>query len=291
MNPVIDLHAHSHYSDGTLSPAELVLRAQNKGVDVLALTDHDNTAGLAEAHKAAQQAGLTLINGVEVSVTWARRTVHIVGLGIDTENTALQQGLEGIREQRAIRANKMAVKLEKAGLSGVMASIKEYAGTEAATRTHFARYLVDNGHAKDMQTAFKRFLGKKGKAFVGGDWVSLEEAVGWIVNAGGQAVIAHPVRYKMTDTKLGVLIDEFKHAGGTGIEVSTATHMPHERRKMAIIAAQYELLSSAGSDFHSPGNPRIELGHNLGLPADTVPVWKDWEIEKKATKVVNGGLL
>lgn len=292
MGYIYDLHCHSIFSDGSLSPTDVVGRAAANGVDVLALTDHDSTKGIVEARQAARQCGIELIAGVEVSVTWSNQTIHIVGLGIDIENEKLQQGLALIRQQRAFRTKRMAEKLEKLGMTDVLNKIIAYAGCESATRTHFARYLVDQGIVKDMQGAFKKYLGRKGKAFVGGDWVSLEEAVTWICDAGGQAIIAHPVRYNMTNTKLGALIDEFKSFGGTAIEVSTSTHMPHERKKIAKIAEQYGLLSSVGSDFHSPGNPRVELGHNLRLPENAIPIWHDWNIEanSETVSVVNGGV-
>ena len=215
---IYDLHTHSLYSDGTLTPTELVTRAHDNGVKVLALTDHDITDGVEEARVIAETLGIQLVAGVEISVTWARQTIHIVGLNIDTSNTELQAGLAGIREQRVIRAKRMAEKLEKAGFINVFESVKALAGTEAATRTHFARFLLGKGHVDTMQKAFKLWLGKKGRAFVGGDWVSLQEAVGWITGSGGQAVIAHPVRYNMTRTKMGLLVDEFKQYGGIGVE-------------------------------------------------------------------------
>jgi len=277
--PVYDLHTHSTYSDGTLRPAELIARAAEQGVDVLALTDHDSTEGLAEATAAAQQHGVRLINGVEISVTWSARTIHVVGLGIDAANPSLQNGLAGLREQRAERARKMAAKLEKAGIPDALNTVSVMAGTEAATRTHFARFLVECGAARDMQAAFKKWLGRKGKAYVSGEWTELENAVGWITDAGGQAVIAHPVRYKMTNTKLKALIDEFRHFGGGGIEVATSSHAMHERRKIAEIAGQNALLSSVGSDFHTPGNPRIELGQYLDLPAGCEPIWNTWRFD------------
>lgn len=273
----IDLHAHSLYSDGTLSPTELVKRAHENNVKVLALTDHDITDGLEEANRVARELGIKLVAGVEISVTWARQTIHIVGLNIDTENTELQAGLARIREQRVVRARRMAEKLEKAGFLNVFESVTKLAGTEAATRTHFARFLLGHGHVDTMQKAFKLWLGKKGKAFVGGDWVTLEEAVGWICRSGGQAVIAHPVRYNMTRTKMGVLVDEFKQNGGIGIEVSTSSQATHERKQVVDVANRYGLLCSVGSDFHSPGNPRVELGRNLDLPRDANPIWQDWE--------------
>ena len=278
---VIDLHSHSLYSDGTLSPSDLVRRAHENGVHVLALTDHDETKGLAEAQTTADELGLQLINGVEISISWDRnQTIHIVGLNIDPENQDLQAGLSLIRHERVRRARKIADKLEKTGIENVWQQVTEKAGFEAVTRTHFARFLVENEHSKDMNHCFKKYLGSKGRAYVNGHWLPLEDAVGWINAAGGQAVIAHPTRYRLTKSKLERLVTEFKACGGAGLEVVAQRYSDKEKAEMASLARRFELLSSVGSDFHNPGNPYVELGRGLTLPLDCRPIWKDWKIKQ-----------
>ena len=274
--PVLDLHSHSFFSDGSLSPEELVKRAHEKGVNILALTDHDETKGLNAARTKAKSLGMCLINGVEVSVSWNKKTIHIVGLGIDPENQALQQGLSYIRDERIKRGKKIAEKLEKCGIQNVWQEITDKVGFEAVTRTHFAQFLVEQGHAKDMQQAFKRWLARKGRAYVNGHWIGLEECVKLINDAGGQAVIAHPVRYKMTNAKLEELVKTFKEYGGVGIEVVASRYSAQERAYVASIARRFDLLASVGSDFHFPGNPYIDLGYNLDLPIETSAIWQTW---------------
>ncbi len=277
---VVDLHSHSFYSDGILSPNDLVTRAHQQGVDVLALTDHDETKGLIEAQVTADALGVRLINGVEISVSWDRnQTIHIIGLNIDPNNEALQSGLASIRAERIKRAKKIANKLEKSGIDNVWNQIVAEAGFEAVTRTHFARFLVKNGHAKDMQQCFKKYLGNKGRAYVNGHWESLEAAVGWIVNAGGDAVIAHPTRYHLTRTKLEKLVVDFKACGGVGLEVVGQRYSEKEKAEMASLARRFDLLSSVGSDFHHPDNPYVELGRGLTLPMDSCAIWHKWGIE------------
>lgn len=278
---VIDLHSHSYHSDGTLSPEALIIRAHENGVNVLALTDHDETAGLAEAQVTADRVGLQLVNGVEISVSWDNnQTIHIVGLNIDPENKDLQSGLLFIRQERIRRAKRIADKLERTGIKDVWKLVTEKAGFEAVTRTHFARFLVENGHAKDMQHCFKKYLGRKGRAFVNGQWLPLADAVGWITSAGGQAVIAHPTRYRLTKSKLERLVTDFKDCGGAGLEVVAQRYTEKEKAEMASMARRHDLYSSVGSDFHNPGNPYVELGRGLALPLDCKPIWGDWDINR-----------
>lgn len=276
MSKIYDLHAHSTVSDGTLSPTELVQRAASQGVDVLALTDHDATHGVHEAQIAAKSCGIQLISGVEISVSWRRQTIHIVGLNVDVENAALCEGLDKIRVLRIERAKRIAQKLEKNGVENAWEACVEMAGCESITRTHFARLIIERGVAPDMKTVFKKWLGRKGKAFVSGEWAELDEAIGWIRAAGGQAIIAHPARYEFTRTKLIELIKDFKAAGGVGLEVITSSHNIAERAAMSIICRDNELLASVGSDFHTPGNPRIELGKHLHMVRDCTPIWDQW---------------
>ncbi|HHC72365.1 MAG TPA: PHP domain-containing protein [Thiotrichales bacterium] len=272
-----DLHSHSTASDGTLAPAELVARAARAGVQVLALTDHDTTDGIAEACEAAQRHGLWLVAGVEISVTWKRRTVHIVGLGVDPERPELQAGLQRLREFRQWRAEEIGRRLAKHGIPGAWEGARRLATGAIVGRTHFARFLVENGHAGSVREVFGRFLVKNRPGHVAGRWASLEEAVGWIRAAGGQAVIAHPARYRLTATKLRELIGEFMACGGEALEVVSGSHSRDEVVAMAAKARAFRMLASAGSDYHGPENPWIELGRLPPLPAGCRPVWEGWE--------------
>ena len=272
-----DLHSHSTASDGTLSPAELVTRAARQGVDVLALTDHDVTDGLNEALAAAEPLAITLLPGVEVSVTWQGKTLHIVGLGIDHTNDVLQQGLAQMRSFRDWRAEEMARRLEKHGVDNAYAGARAYARGTILSRTHFARYLIERGHANDMGQVFKRFLTQGKPGYVPGEWATLPDALHWINNAGGQAVIAHPARYKLTATRLRQLLGEFKQHGGAAIEVVSGSHSRDDYHAMANYAKEFDLLSSCGTDYHGPEQPWLELGRLPPLPKICVPVWSGWD--------------
>jgi len=274
----IDLHCHSTHSDGTLSPQHLVERAYQNGVDVLALTDHDSTNGLADARQAAQALGMRLINGVEISVTWNQMVVHIVGLNIDPNHTTLVTGLAGLRLKRIERTQQIASKLEKCGVDNALAEVMELAGSAAATRTHFARLLVQKQIAKDNQRAFKHWLGHSGRAYVTSEWIGLAEAVAWINGAGGQAIVAHPARYKITAGRLSSLLTEFKRLGGAGIEVVSGNSNSSDRENLARLAQKMGLLASVGSDFHSPDNVWNDLGAKLALPTACHPIWQDWDL-------------
>jgi predicted metal-dependent phosphoesterase TrpH len=273
-----DLHTHSTASDGTLSPAQLVARAAAAEVRVLALTDHDTLAGIAEAERAAAGCGLQLVPGVEVSVSWQAQTVHIVGLGVDPHNPALNAGLEELRAYRHWRAEEIGRRLQKIGYQDAYAGAKALSNGRLIGRTHFARYLVAQGAADDVRNVFKHFLVKGKPGHVRGQWAALADAVGWIRAAGGQAVIAHPARYGLTRTKLLRLIGEFKAAGGTGIEVISGSHSRDEYFVYARHAREQGLLASAGSDFHGPEQPWIELGRLPPLPAGCQPIWQDWPL-------------
>ncbi|NOQ82009.1 MAG: PHP domain-containing protein [Methylophaga sp.] len=268
-----DLHSHSTASDGSLEPEALVARAIEMGVDVLALTDHDGTEGIAAAKQAAQGTDLTLIAGVEISVTWAKGTVHIVGLNIDPNNAVLQQGLTGMRDFRVGRAQEIAKRLDKAGISGALEGAKKYASEVMLGRLHFAKFLVEQNYAKDINDVFKRYLVRNKPGYVPGEWASLDDAVSWITQAGGQAVIAHPARYKMTATKRRRLMTDFKEAGGVGFEVVSGRQHPEEVKTLSKLAEQFELLASCGSDFHTPDNTWVELGKLPSLPESCTPIW------------------
>ncbi len=270
--PQYDLHSHTYYSDGELAPAELVARAKAAGVDALAVTDHDVTAGLAEAATAAAQVGLRLIPGVEISVTWERQTLHVVGLGIDTTHAPLQAGLATLRDRRNERALEIGRRLTKKGIVDAHDAAARYARGPILSRTHFARFLVDAGHARDVRQAFLRFLGKGTPGHVPSEWVALDEAVGWIRAAGGHAVIAHPARYKLTSNRLHRLLHQFKECGGTAIEVVSGSHSRDDCLRFAHLATQAGLLASAGSDFHGP-DTWMQLGRLPPLPDGCTPLW------------------
>ncbi len=275
-----DLHSHSTASDGTLSPTALVQRAAAAGVDVLALTDHDDTGGIAEAEQAAAEQGICLVPGVEVSVTWGKQTVHIVGLNIDVEYAPLQAGLARSREFRNWRAEEMGRRLAKHGIEGAYEGALERAKGRIISRTHFAHFLADNGHAESVRAVFRSFLKPNKPGFVPGDWASLEEALGWINGSGGQAVIAHPARYAMSASKRRRLIGEFVELGGAALEVVSGSHSRGDNFSMAQLAKNNKLLASAGSDFHGPENPWVELGRLQTLPEGCTAIWEGWQLER-----------
>ena len=269
----IDLHTHSIASDGRLSPADLVSRAVESGVKVLALTDHDGIDGLDEARRAAENAGIRFINGIELSVTWNKRTIHIVGLNFDQNFAPLQAGIKKLRDFREVRAKEMADKLEKSGISGAYDGAQNFSGGKMLGRMHFAQFLVASGHAKDIRQVFKRYLVANKPGHVSGAWASLEDAVSWITGAGGIAVIAHPARYKLTRSKLRKLIHDFVAVGGQGIEVVSGSHNVNEMKTMACHADDFDLYASSGSDFHDPDFPWTRLGKLPDLPHKCKPVW------------------
>jgi hypothetical protein len=271
-----DLHSHSIASDGSLTPTALVQRAVEQGVDVLALTDHDGTEGIYEAKQAAATTSLTLISGVEISVTWNNKTVHILGLNIDETNPTLQKGLADMREFRIERAQLIAKRLAKAGIEGALEGAQEFASDVMLGRVHFAQFLVKNGYAKDTNEVFKKFLVRNKPGYVPGKWATLEDAVTWINAAGGQALIAHPARYKLTATKLRYLTTEFKQLGGVGLEVVSGRQHPEEVKTLARLAEKMEMYASCGSDFHTPDNNWVELGKLTALPHNTQPIWQTW---------------
>ena len=276
MAALFDLHCHSTVSDGLLSPLELVAHAAKRGVKVLALTDHDDLGGLQAARVAALQHGIQFVNGVEISVTWKRRTLHIVGLKVDIENAALKAALAGVRIGRDERAQEMGADLARVGIHGAYEGAKALAKQSIITRTHFARFLVENGHAKDTKSVFKKYLVKGKPGFKEHEWMSLESAINLIDGAGGQAVIAHPGRYDLGTINMLLLMHEFRGLGGTAIEVVTGSHTPPQYQQFAKIAHQFSLKSSLGSDFHGSGISYMEMGCIPDLPEICVPVWDDW---------------
>lgn len=273
----IDLHCHSTVSDGMLAPAEVAKRARANGVDVWALTDHDEIGGIAEARAAAQDAGMRYFTGSEISVTWAGQTVHIVGLCFDETNPALVEGLRHTRSGRASRAQRIGERLAQMGMPGAYEGALPFAGNpELISRTHFARYLVEAGYCPDVQTVFNKYLGDDCPGHVPMQWATLADAIGWIRGAGGRAVVAHPGRYKYTQLQFAAFFDEFIQLGGEGIEVVTGSHTAQEAVHYAGVARQYGFLASRGSDFHSLRESKADLGRLPNLPEDLKPVWHDW---------------
>lgn len=279
----VDLHCHSTASDGVFSPKELAHRAYEHGVKLWSLTDHDEVAGQVEAMQAATALGIRYITGIEISVTWAGRTVHIVGLNYDINNTQLREGLQRIRDDRIGRAYLMAEKLEKLGVSNAYDGALALVGNpELISRTHFARYMVEQGICSEVQEVFDKYLADGKPGYVAGKWATLEEAVRWITDAGGIAVIAHPGRYKYSDLEFSQLFETFKQLGGRGMEVVTGSHRPEQYQVYAEVAKRYGFLASCGSDFHGFEKVRLDLGRLPPLPAGVTPIWTEWGFEEKS---------
>lgn len=270
-----DLHCHSVISDGTLTPEDLAGRARRGGVELWALTDHDEIGGQRRAAAAAREQGLAYLTGTEISVTFAGETVHIVGLGFDANDPALREGLQATRAGRAERAREMADGLAQVGISGAYEGALQFVGNpNLISRTHFARFLVETGICKDTHEVFRRFLTEGKPGFVPHRWASLKNAIQWITGAGGVAVIAHPARYKFTPNEEYALFTEFKIHGGQAVEVITGSHSVQEALKYGEMAAEFDLAASRGSDFHSPDESHTDLGTLPYLPGALTPVWE-----------------
>ena len=272
-----DLHCHSTRSDGLLSPAAVVRRAAARGVDVLALTDHDDVSGLREARQEAREAGIEFVNGSELSVSWEDLTIHIVALRIDPDNADLVAGLAAIRDGRGSRARRMADALAAAGIPGAYEGALKYVTSEPLiARSHFARWLVEAGHARDVKDVFKHYLVPGKPGYVPHPWATLDQAIDWIHGAGGQAVVAHPGRYRVSASGMRRLLGEFRDAGGDAIEVLTSAHTQAQYTEYATLCRVFGVRASSGSDFHGPGESWMDLGDLPPLPAGVVPVWQDW---------------
>jgi len=270
-----DLHCHSVVSDGTLTPEQLAARAKANGVELWALTDHDEVGGQDRALAAAHANGMKYLTGTEISITFANKTVHIVGLGFDAHDEQLKKGLHQTRGGRGERAKEMSDGLAKVGIHGAYEGALKYAGNhELISRTHFARFLVETGVCQVTNEVFRRFLTEGNPGFVPHRWASLKDAVQWIVQAKGMAVIAHPARYGFTPNEEFALFTEFKNHGGQGVEVVTGSHTPAEYVTYADMAKEFDLFASRGSDFHSPDESRIDLGTLPWLPGQLTPVWE-----------------
>ncbi|MEC5161501.1 MULTISPECIES: 3',5'-nucleoside bisphosphate phosphatase [unclassified Janthinobacterium] len=273
----VDLHCHSNISDGVLAPAAVAAYARKAGVDVWALTDHDEVSGVAAARAAAAGHGMRFVAGVEISITWARETVHIVGLQIDEANPALLRGLASTRSGRDARGRDISAQLAAAGIPDAYEGALRFVGNpDLMSRTHFARYIVECGKCANIPEVFRKYLSEGKPGYVEHRWATLAEAVGWIRGAGGVAVIAHPGRYRFSDTAEGALFDEFKQLGGAAIEVVTGSHSPDQYPQYARLANDYGFLASRGTDFHAPGESRVDFAQLPPLPGNVTPVWHDW---------------
>ncbi|AOS98538.1 error-prone DNA polymerase [Microbulbifer aggregans] len=287
---LVDLHCHSTASDGILSPAQLVSRAKSRGVTLLSLTDHDTVAGIPEARAAAAEQGISLVPGIEFSSRWGKQLVHLVGLDVNPESSRLQQAIQQRDLLRAERAERIAERLEKRGFAGALEGARRLAGDGVLGRPHFARWLVEAGHVEDAARAFKRYLGAGKCGDVTVEWPQLEETVAEIHGAGGYAVLAHPLKYGMTRTRLLRLMTAFRAAGGDGVELLCGRQNPVQTREVVRLMAEASaeagvpgaLLSSVGSDFHQPDQPWRELGC-VQLPADVEPVWNLWQTSANET--------
>jgi predicted metal-dependent phosphoesterase TrpH len=269
-----DLHCHSVVSDGTLTPEALAQRAKANGVELWALTDHDEVGGQQRAQAAAQALGMGYLTGTEISITFAGQTVHIVGLGFDAEDDNIQKGLYQTRGGRGLRAQEMSASLAAAGIKGAYEGALKFAGNpELISRTHFARFLVEAGVCSETNEVFRKYLTEGKPGFVPHRWASLKDAVHWIRDAGGVAVIAHPARYPFSATEEYALFSEFKAHGGQAVEVVTGSHTAAEYVKYADMALEFDLAASRGSDFHSPDESRTDLGTLPYLPGKLTPVW------------------
>ena len=270
-----DLHCHSVVSDGTLTPEELAARAKANGVELWSLTDHDEIGGQHRAAAAARSQGMTYLTGTEISVTFAGNTVHIVGLGFNPDNTALAQGLAATRAGRGERAQEMAAQLAQVGIHGAYEGALKFVGNpELISRTHFARFLVETQVCRDTNEVFRKYLTEGKPGYVPHRWATLGDAVRWINEAGGLAVIAHPARYKFTANEEYALFSEFKAHGGAGVEVVTGSHTAAEYVTYAAMAEEFGLAASRGSDFHSPDESHTDLGTLPYLPGHLTPIWE-----------------
>jgi predicted metal-dependent phosphoesterase TrpH len=272
-----DLHNHSTCSDGLLSPTQLIELAARTGVDAIALTDHDTTDGLEEASHAARRLGVTLVPGVEISVSWGDTTLHVVGLQIDPAAPELVAGLESIRVGRTGRAHQIAAKLEAMGIAGTFEGAYALAENKSMLgRTHFARHLTETGRVKNIQAAFDKYLAKGKPAYISHRWAELGDAIRWIRSAGGVAVLAHPGRYDLKPMFRDEMLKDFRAAGGEAIEVVTGSHRPEQYAHWQRMAEEFGFLASRGADYHGPGESSVEPGRLPALHQSLTPVWSKW---------------
>ncbi|MEK9770949.1 MAG: PHP domain-containing protein [Nitrosomonadales bacterium] len=275
---IIDLHSHSNVSDGLLSPSALIDYANEKKVNMIALTDHDDISGIHEARTRCKLYDIYFVSGVEISVTWRNRTIHIIGLNFDEKNQVLIKGLESIREGRIKRAEKIAYGLEMAGVKHALAGAKSFSQHQVIGRVHFAQYLVQQNYARNIQSVFKKFMTPGKPGYVKHEWAELKEAVEWIVEAGGMPVVAHPGRYDMGGKLYPLFFQEFKDYGGKGIEVISGSQPINQSEYFANFAEQFDLYASIGSDFHGYGVSHRDLGPLHELPINVKPIWQHFSL-------------
>ena len=277
MHPVYDLHTHTTASDGELSPKALVIKAKSSGIDVLAITDHDSTEGITEAENEASKQNIKMLPGIELSASWMDKNFHIVGLDIDPDNKKLQASLKETEELRERRAIKIGKKLEKIGVTKAYFEAKELAGINTLTRSHFARVLINQGFAEDSREVFKKYLVHNKPGFVKTNWIEMASGIELIKDSGGEAILAHPLRYNITASWLRRFLTAFKESGGIGIEVVTGSSNADEINTAAAYARRFELSGSAGSDYHGYDNTWVKLGQLAAMPGSITPVWEKWE--------------
>jgi 3',5'-nucleoside bisphosphate phosphatase len=270
-----DLHNHSYYSDGVLSPSKLVKLAAKAQCDLFSLTDHDTTDGILEAKQESDKLGIHLINGVEISAFWRNNAIHIVGIGIDIDNDELQTGLEFNQSLRKDRAKKIALGLWRSGIKDALEKAQEISGGYMLTRTHFAQMLIQEGYCKDMKSVFRRYMSGRKPGGVRVEWKNFDEVIQWIQSSGGKAIIAHPFRYRMTHTKIKRMLNDFKEANGDGFEVVNANSSEEEISLGNQWSEDYDLLASIGSDFHGWPNQRIQIGNLADLPNNSRAIWSN----------------
>ena len=270
-----DLHNHSYFSDGVLSPREVVKLASDASCDLFSLTDHDTTYGIIEAQIEADKLGLSLVHGVEISAYWRNSAIHVVGLGIDIENDMLQTGLKFNQTLRKDRAKKIALGLWRSGIKDALEKAEKLSGGHMLTRTHFAQMLINEGYCKDMKSVFRRFLSGRKPGGVRVEWKNFDEVINWIHSSGGKALIAHPFRYRMTHTKIKKMLNDFKEANGDGFEVVNANSSDEEISLGNQWSNDYDLLASIGSDFHGWPNQRVQIGNLVDLPDNSRAIWRN----------------
>lgn len=275
---MIDLHCHSYFSDGELSPEALLTKAESAGISILALTDHDTIEGLLPLHEAALNSNIKIINGIEFSVRWKKYDIHIIGLNFKLACPNICALISKQNETRIARARQIGERLKDCGVLDAYQKARDLAGHDRVGRLHYAQLLIHEGFVKDGKSAFKRYLGQRCPAYVPSLWLDIDEAVAGILEAGGQAVIAHPLKYSLTRSKLHELIIAFKAAGGVGMEVVSGEVMPTDIHEMAGLCHRYDLLASTGSDFHGDTLSRIALGRQRAMPANCTPIWNQWDI-------------
>ncbi|MDR0770654.1 MAG: PHP domain-containing protein [Burkholderiales bacterium] len=271
---VYDLHCHSTASDGTLTPAALVARAVQRGVHCLAITDHDDVSGLSEAHQASMDTSVRIVNGIELSTVWNQRTIHLVGLFFNADSPILQEALAALRVARYRRAEAISRALAQVGIGGAFEGVRRFVTNEALiSRSHFARFLVSQGHVSHKQSAFNRYLGRGKPAYVPPPWPTLSDGIATLRAANGTVVLAHPGRYPLTASAMRCLLEEFRDSGGGALEVFSPSHTPWQNESFVEYARFYGFKASLGSDFHDPEESRVDLGGLPPLPYGLTPVW------------------